>query len=86
MSDLVEPTCLTVDRRGNLYVFDAGKVRLADLLAEASAQREVLDVETHRPPIDDVIADIYQAWLREGHAPGSAAAVGPRPRAAAGRD
>jgi hypothetical protein len=29
----------------------------------------VLDVETHRPPIDDVIADIYQAWLREGHAP-----------------
>ena len=28
----------------------------------------MIDVETHRPPIDDVIADIYEAWLREGHA------------------
>lgn len=45
------------------YVYDAGAVGLPALLAEASAQVELRDVETHRPPIDDVIADIYQAWL-----------------------
>ena len=50
------------------YVFDAAQVSLADLLAQASAQAQVLDVETHRPPIDDVIADVYQRWLDEGHA------------------
>jgi hypothetical protein len=26
----------------------------------------VLDVETHRPPIDDVVAEIYEAWLAGG--------------------
>jgi ABC-2 type transport system ATP-binding protein len=59
------------------YAFDAARVRLVDLLAEAAAQTEVIDVETHRPPIDDVIADIYEAWLREGHA------ATPRPVASA---
>jgi ABC-2 type transport system ATP-binding protein len=44
------------------YVFDAREVRIADLLAQASAQTTVLDVETHRAPIDDVIADIYESW------------------------
>jgi ABC-2 type transport system ATP-binding protein len=48
------------------YVFDAGRVKLADLLGQASVQTEVLDVETHRPPIDDVVADIYEAWLAGG--------------------
>ena len=56
----------TSDGRRHEYVFDAGQVKLADLLAEASAQAEVLDVETHRPPIDDVVADIYEAWLAGG--------------------
>ena len=46
------------------YVFDASQVKIADLLAQASAQAEVLDVETHRAPIDDVIADIYEKWQR----------------------
>jgi ABC-2 type transport system ATP-binding protein len=64
------------------YAFDAGRVRLVDLLAEAAAQTEVLDVETHRPPIDDVIADIYEAWLREGHTPSPPPPVA----SAAGRD
>ncbi len=45
------------------YTFDAARVRLADLLAQASSQCEVADVETHRPPIDDVVAEIYEAWL-----------------------
>jgi ABC-2 type transport system ATP-binding protein len=48
------------------YAFDAATVRIADLLDQASAQTELLDVETHRLPIDDVIADIYETWLREG--------------------
>ena len=44
------------------YVFDAEQVKLPILLAEASAQASVLDVETHRAPIDEVIADIYEEW------------------------
>jgi len=46
------------------YTFDAEKVRLSALLEQAAAHTEVLDVETHRPPIDDVVADIYEHWLR----------------------
>jgi ABC-2 type transport system ATP-binding protein len=49
------------------YVFDASQVKIAALLEQAAAQSAVLDVETHRAPIDDVIADIYEAWQREGH-------------------
>jgi ABC-2 type transport system ATP-binding protein len=48
------------------YLFDAAAARLSDLLEQASAQAEVLDVETHRPDIDDVIADIYESWQRQG--------------------
>ena len=44
------------------YVFDAGTVRMTALLEQASAQAQVLDVEAHRAPIDDVIADIYEEW------------------------
>ncbi len=44
------------------YVFDAAKVTVATLLAHASSQAEILDVETHRAPIDDVIADIFESW------------------------
>lgn len=44
------------------YVFDAAHVKIAALLEQASSQTEVLDVETHRAPIDDVIADIYERW------------------------
>jgi ABC-2 type transport system ATP-binding protein len=46
------------------YAFDAEYVRLSDLLEQASALTDVLDVETHRPPIDDVVADLYEHWLR----------------------
>ncbi|MFL5806667.1 MAG: ABC transporter ATP-binding protein, partial [Roseiflexaceae bacterium] len=44
------------------YVFDATQVRIAELLEQAAAQTQVLDVETHRAPIDEVIADIYSKW------------------------
>lgn len=47
------------------YVFDADQVSLADLLRAASAQVEIEDVETHRPPIDDVVADLYEEWQRD---------------------
>jgi hypothetical protein len=42
------------------YVFDAGRVRMTILLEQASSQAEILDVECHRVPIDDVVADIYE--------------------------
>lgn len=44
------------------YVFDASQVKIAALLAQAAAQTQVIDVETHRAPIDDVIASIYETW------------------------
>jgi ABC-2 type transport system ATP-binding protein len=44
------------------YAFDAARVRVAALLAQASAQVQVLDVETRRAPIDDIIADVYEKW------------------------
>lgn len=44
------------------YVFDATRTSLTALLEQAASQSEVLDVETHRAPIDEVIADIYQKW------------------------
>jgi ABC-2 type transport system ATP-binding protein len=50
------------------YVFDAGRVNISALLEQAAAQTQVLDVETHRAPIDDVIADIYEKWQQSPHA------------------
>lgn len=47
------------------YVFDATRTGLAALLAQAAAQTHVLDAETHRAPIDEVIADIYRRWQGE---------------------
>ncbi len=45
------------------YAFDAAQVPIADLLAEASSLVPVLDVETHRDSIDEVVADLYESWL-----------------------
>jgi ABC-2 type transport system ATP-binding protein len=47
------------------YVYDATKVRLSDLLEQAAAQTQILDVETHRAPIDDLVADLYERWQAE---------------------
>jgi ABC-2 type transport system ATP-binding protein len=46
------------------YIFDATQTRIAALLEQAASQTQVLDVETHRAPIDEVIADIYRQWQR----------------------
>jgi ABC-2 type transport system ATP-binding protein len=53
---------LSSDGTRHEYAFDAARVRIAALLEQAGAQVPVLDVETHRAPIDDVIADIYERW------------------------
>ena len=47
------------------YVYDAGAVRVSELLDQAAAQAQIVDVETHRAPIDEVIADIYERWQEE---------------------
>jgi ABC-2 type transport system ATP-binding protein len=44
------------------YVYDPGAVDVSVLIAAASTATEVLDVETHRPDIDDVVADLYERW------------------------
>jgi ABC-2 type transport system ATP-binding protein len=46
------------------FTFDAARTKLSDLLEQAAAQTEVLDVETHRAPIDHVVADLYEHWQR----------------------
>jgi ABC-2 type transport system ATP-binding protein len=46
------------------YTFDSSQVRLATLLEQAASQTSVLDVETHHVPLDDVVADLYEEWLR----------------------
>ena len=51
------------------YAYDAGAATLPALLAQAEARSTVLDVETHRPPIDDVIATLYESWA--GAPPGT---------------
>jgi ABC-2 type transport system ATP-binding protein len=56
--------CVKSEADRHEYLFDASRVPIAALLEQAAAQTQVLDVETHRAPIDDVIADIYEKWLK----------------------
>jgi ABC-2 type transport system ATP-binding protein len=44
------------------YAFDAAAMPIPRLLAAVAARAHVLDVETHRAPIEDVIADLYRDW------------------------
>ena len=46
------------------YRFDAGQATVGALLASAAQQAKLVDVETHRAPIDDIIADIYERWQK----------------------
>lgn len=46
------------------YTFDAAQVGIASLLQQASEQTRLVDVETHRAQIDNVIADIYERWQK----------------------
>ena len=47
------------------FVYDSTKVKLSELLEQAAAQTQILDVETHRAPIDEVVADLYERWQRQ---------------------
>lgn len=49
------------------YRFDATQTNITRLLEEATTQTAVLDVETHRAAIDDIIADIYTRWQVTPH-------------------
>ena len=67
--DAVAPTLdgaelVSSDGSRHEYVYDAAAVQIARLLEQAAAQTRVLDVETHQLPIDTVIADVYERWLR----------------------
>jgi ABC-2 type transport system ATP-binding protein len=46
------------------YRFDAAQTPIPALLEQAAATAPLHDVETHRAPIDEVVAAIYQAWQR----------------------
>ena len=46
----------------HVYAFDAAATPIPRLLAEAATSAELLDVETHRAPIEDVVADLYRDW------------------------
>ena len=49
------------------YIFDAARVDARRSCSKRPPrQTEVLDVETHRAPIDEVVADLYEHWLRNG--------------------
>jgi ABC-2 type transport system ATP-binding protein len=66
----IAPVLVGAERTGgengrHEYVYDARQVRLSDLLEQAAAQTQILDVETHRAPIDGLVADLYERWQRE---------------------
>ena len=60
---------LNSDAGRHEFAFDSAAVQLSDLLDQAAAQADVLDVETHRAPIDEVVADLYQHWLAAAPGP-----------------
>jgi ABC-2 type transport system ATP-binding protein len=60
---LVGAELLRTDAGRHEFTFDSASVKLSELLEQASAQTEILDVETHRAPIDEVVADLYEHWL-----------------------
>ena len=67
--DLRDAVWIKSESGRHVYRFDAGRVRLRDLLDQAEAETRILDVEIHRAPIDEVIADIYEAWQAERRKP-----------------
>jgi ABC-type uncharacterized transport system, ATPase component len=50
--------------RRHEYRFDASQIKIVDLLNQAAKQTSIIDVETVRAPIDEVIANIYQSWRK----------------------
>jgi ABC-2 type transport system ATP-binding protein len=48
--------------RRHEYAFDATATAIPRLLAAAAERAHLVDVETHRAPIEDVVADLYRDW------------------------
>lgn len=67
--DLRDADWITSEGARHTYRFDPGQIRIRDLLNQADAQTQIQDVEIHRAPIDDVIANIYEAWQGESTKP-----------------
>ncbi len=61
---------VSTEGRHHEYLFDASRNTIAEILSEAARQCAILDVETHRTDIDDVVADIYETWQRGQHPTG----------------
>jgi ABC-2 type transport system ATP-binding protein len=59
---LAEAELLSAEGTRFEFAYDASRSSLAELLARASEQGRVVDVETHRAPIDEVVADLYERW------------------------
>ena len=57
--------CVGSEGNRHDYRFDATKISIQALLAQAAAKTEIIDVETHRAPIDEVFADIYEQWEKK---------------------
>jgi ABC-2 type transport system ATP-binding protein len=72
--ELKQARYISSDGSRHSYRFNTAEITVADLLASASAQQAINDVETHRPDIDEVIAGIYEKWS-VGSPPGQQTAM-----------
>jgi len=63
--DLPGGTYISSEGSRHEYAFDAVNTPIPLLLAAAAERSTLIDVETHRAPIEDVIADLYQDWRKE---------------------
>jgi len=63
-SELTGAEHLKSEANRHEYAFDATQIGIAALLQEAATQTRLIDVETHRAQIDNVIADIYERWQK----------------------
>jgi ABC-2 type transport system ATP-binding protein len=59
---LAGATHLGSDGTRHEYAFDATVTPIPRLLTAAAERARLVDVETHRAPIEDVIADLYRDW------------------------
>jgi ABC-2 type transport system ATP-binding protein len=65
MLELVGAQRISGENGRHEFEYDARQVRLSHLLEQAAAQTQILDVETHRAPIDTLVADLYERWQRD---------------------
>jgi len=59
---LAEAELAKSEANRHTFLYDPKTVSINALLEQVARTHEVLDVETHRPDIDEVIADLYSSW------------------------